>query len=144
MFLFNILKVGLFILGSVLWLGCQSPKAENQVATSRVESTTAITTGSPQKGEQVPNRLVCMVNDMYMGKEQLAVPFEGKTYYGCCAMCQERIPKDKSVRYAIDPFSMKSISKADAYIVLIGNEGEVAYFENESHYRDFLKMNSPT
>ena len=46
-----------------------------------------------------------MVNDAYMGKKQIEVPHDGKTYYGCCEMCVERIPKDKSVREATDPFS---------------------------------------
>lgn len=46
-----------------------------------------------------------MVNDAYMGKKQIEVPHDGKTYYGCCKMCVERIPKDKSVREATDPFS---------------------------------------
>src|SRR3546814_4863683 len=50
------------------------------------------------KGDVVPSDLVCMVNDEYMGKKQFEVSFEGKTYYGCCQMCKERIPKDQSVQ----------------------------------------------
>src|SRR5680860_1679115 len=34
-----------------------------------------------QVGDHVPNELVCMVNNAYMGKPQMPVPVDGKTYY---------------------------------------------------------------
>jgi|SRR5690554_2487432 len=92
----------------------------------------------PQQGDQVPNNLVCMVNNAYMGVPQLEVPYEGKMYYGCCEMCQERIPKEKTARVAVDPYSLKDVDKSDAYIVLVGERGEVAYFENEKNYKDLI------
>lgn len=98
-------------------------------------------TNAPQKGDHVESNLVCMVNDAYMGKEQLKVPYNNKIYYGCCEMCQERIPKDEKVRYAIDPQTLKKVDKATAYIVLIGDKGEVAYFENENSYTKFITQN---
>lgn len=55
---------------------------------------------------------------------------------------QRKNPEDESVRYATDPHSLKKISKADAYIVVIGNNNEVAYFESEGNYQQFLKENS--
>jgi YHS domain-containing protein len=85
--------------------------------------------GKYAKGDQVPNEMVCMVNNAYMGKKQIEVPHDGKVYYGCCEMCVERIPKDKKVREAVDPYTGKTVDKASAYIVMISNEGEVAYFE---------------
>ena len=90
-------------------------------------------------GEEVPHHLVCMVNDMYMGIQQLAVEHNGKTYYGCCEMCQTRIPQDIKVRKAIDPYSLKTVDKAEAYIVRIGKQGQVAYFENKENYALFIK-----
>lgn len=100
------------------------------------------TSGKFAKGDRVPNEKVCMVNNAYMGKKQIEVPHAGKMYYGCCEMCVERIPKDKTAREAIDPFSGKTIDKADAYIVMISDEGEVAYFENEENYKRFLAQHS--
>ncbi|MGJ1432408.1 hypothetical protein ACR79M_13390 [Sphingobacterium spiritivorum] len=94
--------------------------------------------GTVKKGDHVPSELVCMVNDAYMGKEQIKVDFEGKIYYGCCNMCKERIPKDAAVRTAIDPQTMKSVDKASAYIVMIGENGEVAYFESKQTYDQFI------
>ena len=91
-----------------------------------------------KKGDNVPHDLVCMVNDAYMGKKQMEVPMDGKKYYGCCEMCKERIPKDEKVRYGIDPLTTKKVDKAKAYIVLIGDNGEVAYFENKDNYKKFV------
>lgn len=133
----SILKItSIVALATVLFTSCNSNKEDKVVDNPSNEIVTVL---NSNKGKQVPNNLVCMVNDAYMGKEQIEVPFEGKMYYGCCKMCEERIPKDESVRYATDPHSLKKISKADAYIVVIGNNDEVAYFENEANYQAFLK-----
>ncbi|MEG1589930.1 hypothetical protein [Chryseobacterium sp.] len=131
-------------LAAVLLTSCESKKAEiTAKATENNESTKQmVQNNNPKKGKNIPKNMVCMVNDVYMGKEQIEVPFEGKMYYGCCNMCKEKIPKDSSVRYAIDPHSLKRISKADAYIVVIGHNNEVAYFENEGNYQKFLEGNS--
>lgn len=80
--------------------------------------------------------LVCMVNDMDMGKAQIPVAVEGRTYYGCCAMCKERLSKDAAVRAAIDPVSGKKVDKAKA---VIGKrpDGSVIYFESEKNLREY-------
>ena len=80
-----------------------------------------------------------MVNDAYMGKKQFDVKFDGKIYYGCCEMCKERIPKDATVRLAIDPYSNKQVDKAVAVIAVTGNNGEVSYFESKDNYTKYLK-----
>ena len=57
---------------------------------------------------RVPDaNLVCMVNDRYMGVEQIPVQVEGRTYYGCCEMCKTRlaravIPERESLRQRLD------------------------------------------
>lgn len=133
-----------YIISMLLLAACGS-KAEKQgneipvSLTAPAAITEPAVTANYNKGDRVPPHLVCMVNDAFMGKEQLAVPFNGKTYYGCCEMCKSRIPKDASVRRATDPYSGKTIDKATAYIVMTGAEGAVTYFENEQHYKDFIK-----
>lgn len=122
------------LISSVFFASCGGGQKDSQ-ANQQVE---AAQNAVPQKGDQVPNDLVCMVNNAYMGVPQLEVPYEGKTYYGCCEMCQERIPKEKTARIAVDPYSLNDVDKADAYIVLIGDRGEVAYFENEKNYKDLI------
>lgn len=93
-----------------------------------------------QIGELVPSDEVCMVNDAYMGKKQFDVKFEDKIYYGCCEMCKERIPKDATVRVAVDPYSQKQVDKAVAVIAVTGNNGKVSYFENKDNYTNYLKQ----
>lgn|SRR5690606_9362433 len=141
--LFSIVAVA-----AVLFSACNSTDNKETTTATQTEQSSATTmpqpmaaTGAnmPALGDQVPNDYVCMVNDAYMGRLQFEVPFEGKTYYGCCDMCKERIPKDESVRYAIDPFSKNKVDKAEAYIVLIGKNGEVVYFENEENYKKLIE-----
>ncbi|WP_291123215.1 hypothetical protein [Empedobacter sp. UBA7620] len=91
-------------------------------------------------GDKVPNKQVCMVNNAYMGKDQFEVPYDGKTYYGCCNMCVERIPNDETSRKAKDPFTGKEIDKANAYIVLKDQQGNVDYFENEENYKKYSQL----
>lgn len=90
-------------------------------------------------GDKVPSDLVCMVNNDYMGTEQLIVEVNGKTYYGCCEMCQERLPVDEAVRVAIDPVSQNQVDKADAIIAVTGGRGEVSYFESEDTYQKYVQ-----
>jgi len=73
---------------------------------------------------------VCMVNDRVMGKPQIPVEVEGKTYYGCCEGCKSRLQNDRSMRYSTDPLTGKEVDKARAYIVQ-GTQAEVLYFESE-------------
>jgi YHS domain-containing protein len=97
----------------------------------------AARTTAPAAVQKVADRaLVCMVNDMDMGKAQIPVVVEGRTYYGCCAMCKERLSKDAAVRSAIDPVSGKSVDKAKA---VIGKrpDGSVVYFESEANLRRY-------
>lgn len=134
----KVLNVFIIVAMAAMMISCQNQEKTKQ-------NKTQISTALPvqkmtnfQKGDRVPNNEVCMVNDAYMGKKQIEIPFEGKTYYGCCAMCVERIPKDGEVRMAIDPFTGQKIDKANAYIILLSKEGDVAYFESEENYRNFI------
>lgn len=81
---------------------------------------------------------VCMVNEQFMNRPQIPVVVEEKTYYGCCAMCKERLAKDESKRHAIDPVSGKKVDKAKA-VIGAAEDGRVAYFENE---KNFAKYNA--
>lgn len=135
---------------SVLFFSCQETSSSN--ATSEAQApitteTTPVTTPAASNkqyavGDRVPNNQVCMVNNAYMGKDQFVVPFENKTYYGCCDMCVERIPKDASVRVAKDPLTAVEVDKANAFIVLAHADGAVAYFESEENYKKFMANNA--
>ncbi|MEQ8683301.1 MAG: hypothetical protein RID25_26290 [Cyclobacteriaceae bacterium] len=93
--------------------------------------------------EQLPNNKVCMVNDAYMGVEQIKVPVAGKIYYGCCENCVEKLNSKESSRFATDPHTGEKVDKADAYIVLKSKStGEVYYFESAETYQQFKTENS--
>lgn len=79
---------------------------------------------------------VCMVNNQDMGKPQIAIEVEGRTYFGCCDMCKTRLAQDATSRFAVDPVSNKSVDKS---IAIIGRkpDGAVMYFENEANFRSF-------
>lgn len=94
----------------------------------------------PVPGKAVPHDLVCMVNNMYMGSQQIAVPVNEKTYYGCCQKCVKDLNSDESTRFAVDPFSKKPVDKAVAFITIKPDKsGAVLYFESEQNAKNYLK-----
>ncbi len=82
--------------------------------------------------ERVPADRVCMVNDTRFPTQQIPVPVDGKTYFGCCEMCKGRLATDTVVRMAVDPVSGKQVDKATATIGALPN-GKVLYFESEKN-----------
>src|SRR5688572_6851843 len=81
---------------------------------------------------KVDPKTVCMVNEMAMGKEQIPVEVEGKTYYGCCEMCKTALANDAAKRTAKDPVSGKAVDKAKA-VIAKNEEGRVFYFESDAN-----------
>lgn len=84
----------------------------------------------------VKTELVCMVNDAVFAKPQIPVEVNGKTYYGCCHMCKERLAKDITVRMATDPVSGKQVDKADAVIGQAA-DGRAFYFESAENLKSY-------
>jgi YHS domain-containing protein len=74
----------------------------------------------------------CMVNNMFMGKPQIPVQVEGKTYYGCCEMCKDRLANNPAARTAVDPVSKRPVDKSLA-VIARADSGELVYFENEAN-----------
>lgn len=70
-----------------------------------------------------------MVNDRHMGSEQIPVTVNGKTYYGCCAGCKDKLQNQASARTAEDPVTHKPVDKATAVIGRT-ETGKVFYFES--------------
>ena len=135
--LFKIWGIATIVAVSLIACNNSEKKVQDAVVTSE-EGNKINTSKNPLKGKQVPQNLVCMVNDAYMGKEQILVEHEGKKYYGCCNMCKEKIPKDEKSRIATDPYSLEKVDKANAFIVVVGDNGEVAYFQKEENYHKFI------
>ena len=133
-------QVIITVLTAIVLIGCKTETKKMEVTEPMVEAhkEAKIKTSSDyQIGSQVPKDLVCMVNNAYMGKPQIPVPVNGKTYYGCCEMCVVTLNNNETARIATDPFSGKPIDKTEAYIVLIKKEGNVAYFESKETYLSY-------
>ena len=81
---------------------------------------------------KVEPKTVCMINEHAMGKDQIPVEVDGKTYYGCCEMCKKALESDKSKRVATDPVSGKEVDKATA-VIAKQEDGRVFYFENDAN-----------
>ncbi len=79
---------------------------------------------------------VCMVNDQFMGRPQIPVDVEGRTYYGCCAMCKDKLVNQPAIRTAKDPVSGEDVDKAKAVIVQ-DSAGKVLYFVSEDTLRRY-------
>lgn len=86
--------------------------------------------------KKVEPQYVCMINNKLFDKEQIPVTVAGKTYYGCCPMCKEKLEKSEEARTAIDPVSKKKVDKATA-VIGAAPDGTVFYFENEANLKKY-------
>lgn len=93
----------------------------------------------PSPGVPIDHKLVCMVNNTYMGVDQILVTVQNKTYYGCCDKCVRDIQTDEKVRFAIDPYSKVKVDKAIAFITMSpAKPGTILYFESEQNAKKYL------
>ncbi len=86
--------------------------------------------------KQVDAKYVCMINKKVFKTEQIAVPVEGKTYYGCCDMCKSKLTDDAKSRMDTDPVSGKEVDKATA-VIGTDADGNVYFFENADNLKKF-------
>lgn len=117
---------------SVLALPTRAQQAEKQAGTeTKMDGTQS--SQPPDKLTRVEDhKKVCMVTNKTFPKDQIPIAVNGKTYYGCCAMCRDRLSSDAKARTGTDPVSKKPVDKADAMIAADA-DGRVFYFENEDN-----------
>lgn len=84
--------------------------------------------------KRVETKKVCMITNKVFEKDQIPVRVEGRTYYGCCEMCKERLAKDPGARAAVDPVTGKKVDKATAWVAA-SPDGSVLYFESEASFK---------
>lgn len=136
------IQLSLVIIGVIasLWLGLKLNHKEVKKTGHIQKASTEQPIVEPIQsliGKEVPHELVCMVNDSYMAEQQIPVPVKGKMYYGCCQGCVVTLNEKENIRLATDPFSGEQVDKADAYIVLLDEQGTVGYFESQKSYESF-------
>jgi YHS domain-containing protein len=91
-----------------------------------------------QEIRRVEAKKVCMVNNQLFEKDMIPIAVEGKTYYGCCEMCKERLAKDAAARMAVDPVTGNKVDKATAVIAALP-DGSILYFESETTFEQYGK-----
>lgn len=89
--------------------------------------------------QRVESQHVCMINNKHFGIPQIPVVVEGKTYYGCCPMCEAKLKASVQARIAADPVSGNAIDKASAVIGAL-TDGSVLYFENEETFLEYKQQ----
>ena len=82
--------------------------------------------------KKVEPEYVCMINNKLFSNPQIPVSVEGKTYYGCCPMCEKKLKQSSQARMAVDPVSGNEVDKALA-IIGAKEDGTIFYFENEEN-----------
>ncbi|MFN7943138.1 MAG: hypothetical protein U0X73_16215 [Thermoanaerobaculia bacterium] len=95
---------------------------------------------------RVEARFVCMGNNSLLDVPQIPVEVGGKTYFGCCPACKERLETHLSLRESMDPISRRMVDKAVAVIGVLPS-GTVVYFETEQNlvaYRAKLTGRQPS
>lgn len=125
----------------LMWIALPALVGCGGGSSSEGEAKTTLSPSGTLAAETVPldPQLVCMVNNAYMGKAQIPVEHEGKTYYGCCQMCVRKIQAEREVRYATDPATGEEVDKANAYIARSPDgSDQVYYFESADTYRKFI------
>ncbi len=115
------------------------PVAQKQaaVAPPQAEGPSAAPKSATPALTRVASNEVCMVNNQHMGSVQIPVPVEGKTYYGCCKMCESRLQDDATSRMGVDPVSQQPVDKALA-VIARNSAGKVVYFESEDTFQRYL------
>ncbi len=88
------------------------------------------------------SQYVCMMNNKVFDKPQIAIEIEGKTYYGCCPMCADKLKNDVSLRTATDPVSGKSVDKASA-VIGADTHGMTYYFESQENFHTYASGSMP-
>lgn len=94
--------------------------------------------GDPSGGGliRVESKYICMINNERFKKVQTPVIVDGKTYYGCCRMCEQTLNKDPQSHFAMDPVSGRSVDKATA-VIGVSPDGSAFYFENEANMNSY-------
>jgi hypothetical protein len=114
----------------------------NNAANNKNNVTTPTIIFSDTAITKLPNKQVCMINNRFMNSDQIAVPIDNKTYYGCCEGCVKALNEDSTTHYTPDPLSGEQVDKAIAFIIgKPGSKEDVLYFKTETNAREYFTKN---
>lgn len=132
-------------------MGCNDPVAVTAPAASAdpvpplATATAEAATATDAVLRKVASDEVCMMNNRFMKEKQIPVPIDGRMYYGCCAMCKDKLTNNADARTGTDPVSGRPVDKA---VAVIGAKpsNAVVYFENQENFDTYVRAggNVPT
>lgn len=128
-----------WLIGSVCALGlfaCESKSSAPEAPAPATSAPAPASTAQAGVTRISDASQVCMVNDQFMGKPQIPVQVEGRTYYGCCPMCKEKLEKQPAIRTATDPVTGEQVDKARA-VMAQDASGKVLYFASEASLKRY-------
>ncbi len=147
----QIIKTTVVILSIVfIEFSCQNSEKSTDEASKTVSESpnSMVPHESPTPQEvnitnRIPEELVCMVNDAYMGIKQFPVPVGNKIYYGCCENCVDKLQNSDEFRYGIDPLTKEKVDKVGAYIVRQSDKTyAVFYFKSKDNFDKYIREKS--
>ena len=135
-------KIFIAVLGSTLLFNACSLEEQ------RSKNTEIIDTLHVQIGPEIAmgvrpllHQQVCMVNNRFMGKDQIPVIANNKIYYGCCEGCVEALEKDDTYRFDFDPITGQKVDKATAVIIRKPDTSDgVVYFGSENSAKKYIEV----
>lgn len=126
------------ILSVVVFLSCNISSTHDK--NNKSSNAKPMVTFSDTTITKLPNNQVCMVNNRFLNSEQIPVPVNGKTYYGCCEGCVKVLKEDSASHYTFDLLSNEQVDKAIAFIIgKPGSKEDVLYFKSETNARTYFK-----
>lgn len=95
----------------------------------------------PVENRVLDHPQVCMVSNSFKGQQQIPVPVNEKTYYGCCRKCVVKLQHSPGLRYSTDPLTGRNIDKAKAVITYDPERyPAVLYFETKANAENYLEV----
>lgn len=127
----------IFALFMIALFSCNNSR--NNIANKKSVAATSAIIFSDAAITKLPNKQVCMINNRFMNSDQIAVPIDNKTYYGCCEGCVKALNGDSTTHYTTDPLSGEQVDKAIAFIIgKPGSKEDVLYFKTEANAREYF------
>lgn len=138
----RVVALAIFALVISTAAGCSSSPPRVSSAPSGAKAEQAQQRPSQQQVKEegvlqvVDAKYVCMINNHRFNKEQIPIEVGGRTYYGCCEMCKDRLGGDPKSRVAVDPVSGREVDKAQA-VIGVDADGAAFYFENAENLKRY-------
>ncbi|HEY0171972.1 MAG TPA: hypothetical protein VGB98_13200 [Pyrinomonadaceae bacterium] len=135
----RVIALAIFALALSALAGCASPQPvpPSTSAGAKAEQPQPPRQEGGEAALQVVDaKYVCMINNQRFSKVQIPIEVEGRTYYGCCDMCKDKLGGDPTSRVAVDPVSGKEVDKAKA-VIGVDADGAAYYFESAENLKRY-------